>query len=47
MAIRTLPSDVDQAILLFFPNILVSVLLPMLIDYFNGCVRTRSLDIMV
>jgi hypothetical protein len=40
-----LPSDVDQVVRLFFPNILVLVLLPMWIDYFNGCARARSLGI--
>jgi hypothetical protein len=39
------PSDVDQVVQLFRPDILVLVLLPMLIDYFNGCARTRSLGI--
>jgi hypothetical protein len=38
-----LPSDVDQAVRLLFPGILVLVLLPMVIDYFNGCMRARSL----
>ena len=38
-----LSSDVDKAIRLLFPGILVLVLLPMLVDYFNGCVRSRSL----
>jgi hypothetical protein len=40
-----LPSDVDQVVWLFFPDMLVLVLLPMLIDYFNGCARARSLVI--
>jgi hypothetical protein len=40
-----LPSDVDQAVRLLFPVILVLVLLPMVIDYFNGCARARSLGI--
>jgi hypothetical protein len=40
-----LPSDVDQVVWLFCPDILVLVLLPMWIDYFNGCARARSLDI--
>jgi hypothetical protein len=39
------PSDVDQAVRLLFPVILVLVLLPMVIDYFNGCARARSLGI--
>jgi hypothetical protein len=38
-----LPSDVNQAVRLLFPAILVLVLLPMVIDYFNGCVRACSL----
>jgi hypothetical protein len=38
-----LPSDVDQAVWLLFPDILVLVLLSMVIDYFNGCVRAHSL----
>jgi hypothetical protein len=38
-----LPSDVDQVVRLFCPDILV--LLPMLIDYFNGCTHARSLGI--
>jgi hypothetical protein len=40
-----LPSDVDKAVRLLFPGILVLVLLPMVIDYFNGCARARSLGI--
>jgi hypothetical protein len=40
-----LPSDVDQVVRLFCPDILVLVLLPMWIDYFNGCMRARSLGI--
>jgi hypothetical protein len=39
------PSDIDQVVRLFRPDILVLVLLPMLIDYFNGCARARSLSI--
>jgi hypothetical protein len=47
MVIRTVdfPSDVDQVIRLFCPDMVVLVLLPMLIDYFNGCARARNLDI--
>jgi hypothetical protein len=37
--------DADQVIRLFYSDILVLVLLPMLIDYFNGCTRARSLSI--
>jgi hypothetical protein len=40
-----LSSDVDQVVRLFYPEILVLVLLPMWIDYFNGCTRARSLGI--
>jgi hypothetical protein len=40
-----LPSDVDQVVWLFCPNVLVLVLLSMLIDCFNGCVHARSLGI--
>jgi hypothetical protein len=40
-----LPNNVDQAVRLFCPGILVLVLLPMLIDYFNGYTRARSLGI--
>jgi hypothetical protein len=40
-----LPSDVDRLFGLLFPGILVLVLLPMVIDYFNGCTRARSLGI--
>ena len=40
-----LPSDVDQAVRLLFPGLLVLVLLPILIDYFNGYARARSLGI--
>jgi hypothetical protein len=40
-----LSSNVDQVGRLFCPDILVLVLLPMLIDYSNGCVRARSLCI--
>jgi hypothetical protein len=40
-----LPNDVDQVVRLFCPDMLVLVLLPMLIDYFNGCARACSLGI--
>jgi hypothetical protein len=40
-----LSNDVDQYVRLLFPDILELVLLPMVIDYFNGCTRARSLDI--
>jgi hypothetical protein len=40
-----LPIDVDQVDRLFLPGILVLVLLPMVIYYFNGCTRARSLGI--
>jgi hypothetical protein len=40
-----LPSDVDQVVRLFCPDILVLVLLPIWIEYSNGCARARSLDI--
>jgi hypothetical protein len=40
-----LSSDIDQVVRLFCPDMLVLVLLLMLIDYFNGCVRARSLGI--
>jgi hypothetical protein len=40
-----LPTEVNQVVQLFYPIILVLVLLPMLIDYFNSCARARSLDI--
>ena len=40
-----LPSDVDQVVRLFRPDILVLVLLPMWYDRFNGCVRACSLGI--
>jgi hypothetical protein len=36
-------SDVDKAVRFLFPGILVLVLLPMWYDYFNSCVRARSL----
>jgi hypothetical protein len=39
------PSDVDQVVQLFRPDMLVLVLLPMLIDYFNGYACARSLGI--
>jgi hypothetical protein len=47
MVICTLGSPTTSTRLLgsFFPGILVLVLLPMMIDYFNGCVRARSLGI--
>jgi hypothetical protein len=38
-------NDVDQAVQLFFSDILVLILLPMMIDYFNDCARVRSLGI--
>jgi hypothetical protein len=40
-----LPSDIDKVVQLFCPVILVLVLLPMLIDYFNGCTCVRDLGI--
>jgi hypothetical protein len=40
-----LSSDIDQAVWLLFPSILALVLLPMVIDYVNGCARARGLDI--
>jgi hypothetical protein len=40
-----LSSDVDKAVRFLFPGILVLVLLPMWYDYFNSCVRARSLVI--
>jgi hypothetical protein len=40
-----LPSDVNQVVRLFCPDILVLVLLPIWIDYFNGCACARSLGI--
>jgi hypothetical protein len=40
-----LSSDIDQVVRLFYPDILVLVLLPMWIDNFNGCARARSLGI--
>jgi hypothetical protein len=42
---RRLPSNVDQVDWLFCPDILLLVLLPMWIDYFNGCTRACSLGI--
>jgi hypothetical protein len=39
-----LASDVDQAIQLIFPGILVLVFLLMLYNYSNGCAHARSLD---
>jgi hypothetical protein len=38
------PCDVDHVIRLLFPDILVLVLLPILIDYINGCTHVRSLN---
>jgi hypothetical protein len=40
-----LSSDIDQAVRSLFPVILVLVLLPMVIDYFNGCMCVCSLGI--
>jgi hypothetical protein len=40
-----LPSGGDQVVQLFCPDILVLVLLPIWIDYFNGYARARSLGI--
>ena len=37
--------NVDKADRFLFPDILVLVLLPMLIDYFNGCARARRFSI--
>jgi hypothetical protein len=42
-----LPSDVDQVVRLFCPDMLVLILLPMLIDYFNGCAHACSLGIAI
>jgi hypothetical protein len=44
MVIHTLDSPATS-VRLFCPDILVLVLLPMLIDYFNSCVRASSLGI--
>jgi hypothetical protein len=44
MVIHALGSPATSTQLLF-SGILVLVLLPMVIDYFNGCVRARSLGI--
>jgi hypothetical protein len=38
-----LSNDVDQDVQLILFGIPVLVLLPMVIDYFNGCTRTRNL----
>jgi hypothetical protein len=38
------PNDIDEVVRLFFPDILVLALLPMLID-FNSYTRAHSLDI--
>jgi hypothetical protein len=40
-----LSNEVDQDVRSLFPGILVLVLSPMWIDYFNGCVRARSLSV--
>jgi hypothetical protein len=40
-----LSSGVGQTVRSLFPGILVLVLLPTLVDCFNGCVRARSLGI--
>jgi hypothetical protein len=40
-----LSNDVDKAIRLLFHGILVLVLSPMVIDYFNGCMHAHSLGI--
>jgi hypothetical protein len=40
-----LSSDIDQAVRSLFPEIFVMVLSPMLVDYFNGCVRACRLGI--
>jgi hypothetical protein len=40
-----LSNNVDKAVRLLFPGILVLVLLPMVIDYFNGYARAHSLGI--
>jgi hypothetical protein len=47
MVIRALGSLATSTMLFgyFFPGILVLVLLPMVIDYFNGCARARGLGI--
>jgi hypothetical protein len=38
-------SNVDKSIRLLFSGILVWILLPMMIDYINGCARAYRLDI--
>jgi hypothetical protein len=40
-----LTNDIDQVVRLLFPVILVLVFLSMMITYFNGCTRARSLGI--
>jgi hypothetical protein len=40
-----LSSDVDQVVWLFYPDILVLVILPILIDYFNSSALAHSLGI--
>jgi hypothetical protein len=40
-----LSSDIDQAVRSLFPGILVLVLSPMLVNYFNSYMRARSLGI--
>jgi hypothetical protein len=40
-----LPNDIDKEIRLLFPVIFVLVLLPILVDYFNGYARARHLGI--
>jgi hypothetical protein len=49
MVIRTIdsPATAIKFVRLICPDILMLVLLPMWIDYFNGCVRARSLGIAV
>jgi hypothetical protein len=40
-----LPGDIDQAVWLLFHVILVLIPLPVVIDYFNGCLGACSLGI--
>jgi hypothetical protein len=40
-----LPNNIDKVVRLLVPKILVLVLLPMLVDYFNSCTRACSLRI--
>jgi hypothetical protein len=45
--VLSVPSDVDQVVQLLFISLLALLLVPMVIDYFNGYARAHILAIVV